>query len=202
MILAHSKFIQMRYLILFVCLSISCFSCQKQSSSIVKISTDLGDIQLQVFTEEAPITANNFLMLVDQGLYTSSYFYRVVRLDNQPVNPVKIEVIQGGLKVDSLVDQIRPIIHENTEMTGIKHLDGIISMARNNPGTASSEFFICVGNQPELDFEGKRNPDGQGFAAFGKVIQGMDVVREIQSLEDKGQMLKEDVLIKEITRMN
>ena len=123
-----------------------------------------------------------------------------MRLDNQPTSPVKIEVIQGGLKDDRVVGQYKPIAHETTDATGIKHEDGTISMARLEPGTASTEFFICVGDQPELDFGGKRNPDGQGFAAFGKVIRGMDVVRAIQQKNDKGQMLLEEVLIEEIVR--
>jgi len=84
---------------------------------------------------------------------------------------------------------LEPIIHETTDITGIKHLDGTLSMARDKPGSASSEFFICINNQPELDFGGKRNPDGQGFAAFGKVVKGIDIVRKIQKLDNTGQML-------------
>ena len=72
-----------------------------------------------------------------------------------------------------------PIAHEITEVTGILHKDAIVSMARMGPGTAATDFFICIGDQPELDYGGKRNPDGQGFAAFGKVLEGMDVVRAI-----------------------
>jgi peptidyl-prolyl cis-trans isomerase A (cyclophilin A) len=88
-----------------------------------------------------------------------------------------------------------PIVHETTEQSGILHKDGTISMARNEPGTASSEFFICIGAQPSLDFGGKRNPDGQGFAAFGKVIKGMDVVRKIQKLPETNQYLDKRVKI-------
>ena len=88
--------------------------------------------------------------------------------------------------------------YETTETTGIKHTDGVISMARLEPGTASTEIFICIGDQPSLDFGGDRNPDGQGFAAFGKVSGGMDVVRNIQSRPDSIQMLLEPVIIREI----
>jgi peptidyl-prolyl cis-trans isomerase A (cyclophilin A) len=116
-------------------------------------------------------------------------------MDNQPKQEIKIEVIQGGLKADGHPDSLTPIAHETTAQTGILHKDGTISMARNEPGTASSEFFICIHDQPELDFGGKRNPDGQGFAAFGRVTDGMDVVREIQSLPAKGQYLAKDVKI-------
>jgi peptidyl-prolyl cis-trans isomerase A (cyclophilin A) len=94
-----------------------------------------------------------------------------------------------------------PIVHETTDKTGILHKDGVISMARMEPGSVSSEFFICVGDQPELDFGGKRNPDGQGFAAFGKVIKGMDVVRKIQSQLDEKQMLITPFKILKIIRV-
>jgi peptidyl-prolyl cis-trans isomerase A (cyclophilin A) len=119
-------------------------------------------------------------------------------LDNQPYNQVKIELIQGGLMEDSLLNRFRPIPHEPTSMTGIRHADGIISMARNQPGTASTEFFICIGDQPSLNFGGNRNPDGQGFAAFGKITSGMEVVRTIQKLQDSAQYLVEPVLIRQI----
>ncbi|HET53584.1 MAG TPA: peptidylprolyl isomerase, partial [Ignavibacteria bacterium] len=127
--------------------------------------------------------------------FKNAGFYRTVRKNNQPNNNFKIEVIQGGLFSDEEIKKHPGIRHETTQETGIKHLDGTISMARNEPGTASTEFFICIGNQPELDFGGKRNADGQGFAAFGKVIKGMDVVRKIQQLPDENQYLKEPVRI-------
>lgn len=104
-------------------------------------------------------------------------------------------MIQGGLYSDAEIEKYPGIRHETTKETGLKHLDGTISMARNEPGTASTEFFICIGNQPELDLGGKRNPDGQGFAAFGKVIKGMNVVRKIQQMPDENQYLKEPVKI-------
>lgn len=118
---------------------------------------------------------------------------------NQPDNQAKIEVIQGGLFHDEFLDTITPVRHESTDETGILHTDGVISMARNEPGSASTEFFICIGDQPSLDYGGKGNPDGQGFAAFGKVIKGMDVARAIQALPDEGQFLKKRVRILEIS---
>lgn len=95
-----------------------------------------------------------------------------------------------------------PIAHESTRQTGILHKDGVISMARWRPGTATSEFFICVGDQPELDYQGKRNPDLQGFAAFGKVTAGMDVVNKIHQLPVAGQILDPPVKILKISRLN
>ena len=193
--------VKMKTKLFFLILVFVGFSCQKKQLPVVKIITDIGIIEMKIFKDEAPITASNFLSLADKGVYQNSSFYRVVRLDNQLNNDVKIEVIQGGLLRDNLIDKFEPILHETTEMTGIKHLDGVISMARMEPGTASTEFFICVGDQPELDFGGKRNPDGQGFAAFGKVVKGMDIVRKIQAKEDVGQMLMRQVVIKEIVRV-
>jgi peptidyl-prolyl cis-trans isomerase A (cyclophilin A) len=166
----------------------------------VLIKTELGDITVDIYEKNAPITAANFLKYVDNNLFDGATFYRVVTMDNQPNNDVKIEVIQGGLGFRESEKRFPPIEHETTEKTGIKHKDGVISMARNKPGSASSEIFICVNDQPELDFGGKRNPDGQGFAAFGKVIEGMDVVRKIQQQPADGQMLNPKVKIFSISR--
>ena len=171
------------------------FQACNESLPKVKIETSLGDIIVEIDTVNAPATGENFLNHVKTDTYKNAVFYRVVRTDNQPNNDVKIEVVQGGVFVDSLVDIIPPIIHETTLQTGLKHLDGTLSMARMGPGTASTEFFICVNDQSELDFGGKRNSDGQGFAAFGQVVDGMDVVREIQKQKDEGQNLLEKVII-------
>lgn len=163
--------------------------------TLVRIHTSKGEIVVELYPDLAPVTAQNFLEHVEKGTYTNSLFYRVVRMDNQPNNEVKIEVIQGGLFEDDILDTIPPIIHESTDLTRILHTDGVISMARMEPGTASTEFFICIGDQPSLDFGGKRNPDGQGFAAFGRVITGMEVARAIQAEPDDGQYLVEKVSI-------
>ena len=123
-----------------------------------------------------------------------------MRPDNQPKDSVRIAVIQGGRYDEEETGGFPPIVHETTEQTGILHRDGTISMARWTPGTATSEFFICVGDQPALDFAGKRNPDGQGFAAFGKVTDGMDVVRKIHTIDAPGQYLEKPVVIYRISR--
>lgn len=176
------------------------FSCSRAGQEKVLIRTSLGDIEVEVYSGLAPVTASNFLSQVDAGTYTNSIFYRVVRMDNQAQNKVKIEVIQGGLFEDELINNYTPIVHETTTETGIKHTDGVISMARMEPGTASTEIFICIGDQPSLDAGGDRNPDGAGFAAFGKVIRGMDVVRAIQALPDEGQYLVDPLTIHDISR--
>ncbi len=157
---------------------------------LVRLTTTLGAIDIEVYVAKAPITASNFLRYVDENRYQSGQFYRVVTPRNQATNPVKIDVIQGGLSFSDEHPLALPAIpHETTAMTGVKHLDGVVSMARDKPGSASSEWFICIGDQPALDFGGQRNPDGQGFAAFGRVINGMDIVRQIQAGEEKDQML-------------
>ena len=166
------------------------------------METELGNITVEVYLEAAPVTAANFMRYVDEDRFGGATFYRVVRLDNQPNDDVKIEVIQGGLGNQGREKRLPPIEHETTEKTGLRHLDGVISMARGRPGTASSEFFICVGDQPELDYGGKRNPDGQGFAAFGRVVSGMEVVRKIQQLEPEGgQYLENPLAITRIARV-
>ena len=165
----------------------------------VLIQTVAGDIEVEVDSLRAPITAANFLRYVDLGFYRSGRFHRTVRADNQPDKKIKIAVIQGGL--DSLrVKDFQPIPLERTSITKLRHNDGTISMARDGPNTATSDFFICVGDQPALDFGGKRNPDGQGFAAFGRVLQGMDVVRRINLAPADGQQLTPPVTILNIVR--
>jgi peptidyl-prolyl cis-trans isomerase A (cyclophilin A) len=143
----------------------------------VVLMTSLGPIEVAVDLARAPITAGDFLKYVDRGLFNGGAFYRTVRPDND-INPVKIDVIQGGLTDEKKL--LPPIKHEPTNRTGLRHRNGTISIARDKPGTGTAgEFFICIGDQPELDFGGKRNPDRQGFAAFGQVVRGMGVVRAI-----------------------
>lgn len=188
-------------LCLIVPLFMSFFLGGKTENPHVLIQTDLGDIDVEIFVDRAPITAENFLRYVDQGCFKDACFYRVVTMGNQPDNDIKIEVVQGGLGFTEDAVQFPPIEHETTEKTGVLHKDGVISMARLQPGTATSEFFICVGDQPELDFGGKRNPDGQGFAAFGKVVKGMDIVRKIHRQPAEKQMLDPRIKIHSIDRI-
>jgi peptidyl-prolyl cis-trans isomerase A (cyclophilin A) len=136
---------------------------------------------------------------VDLGFYRFARFHRTVRADNQPDSKVKIAVIQGGLD-STRVKDFPPIPLERTSKTHLRHRDGTISMARDGPDTATSDFFICIGDQPELDYGGRRNPDGQGFAAFGRVMLGMDLVRKIQAAPAKGQTLTPPVRILAIER--
>jgi len=166
---------------------------------LVSIETDQGRMVVEVDTVRAPLTAANFLRYVDAGLYTDARFHRVVTPTNQPRNKVKIEVIQAGPAEGK--KELPPIRLERTTATGLRHVDGAISMARDEPDTATADFFICLGAQPELDFGGKRNPDGQGFAAFGRVVQGLEVARRIQQQPEQDQKLKRPVRILRITRV-
>ncbi len=166
----------------------------------VVIETSLGSITVELEDKKAPETTKNFLRYVDAGHYKGGKFHRTVKMDNQPDKKVKIEVIQGGVGSSFEKKDFPAIKLERTNRTGLKHLDGVISMARDGADTATSDFFICIGDQPSLDFEGKRNPDGQGFAAFGHVIKGMDIVRKIQAQPAKDQTLTPPVVIKNIRR--
>jgi peptidyl-prolyl cis-trans isomerase A (cyclophilin A) len=179
-------------------LALALSAVEAADKPLVVIKTDKGDIAVEVDPARAPVTAANFLRYVDAKLYDGSTFHRTVTLANQPDNAVRIEVIQGGILPDDR--SFPPIAHETTAVTGLKHLDGTISMARDKPGTATSSFFFCINDQPELDYGGKRNPDGQGFAAFGHVVKGMDVVRAIHSLPAEGQQLTPPVKIISVRR--
>lgn len=171
-------------------------SCQEKNP-IVEFQTSKGNILLELDIKNAPITAGNFLKLVKEGAYDGSSFYRTVRGEDQG-NPVNITVVQGGISRKRDGVRVKAISHESTKVTGLSHSDGVISMARSRPGTASSEFFFCLGNNPELDFGGKRNTDGQGFAAFGKVIKGLKTVKDIWEAPAKGETLNPAINIVKI----
>ena len=182
----------------------SFFSFQTESNNgnpSIVFKTELGDIIVELYSDKAPITVANFLRYTEEKRMEDATFYRTVRDDNQPDNPIKIAVIQGGLYEDNHPKMLPAIAHENTEQTGIKHTDGVISMARNEPGTATSEFFICIGDQASLDFGGGRNSDGTGFAAFGKVTKGMDIVHLIHQAAANGQYLSPRIKINSIKRI-
>ena len=165
-------------------------------SVVVTIETEEGNIRAILFQKEAPVTCANFLKYVEELGDQGGEFYRTVTLANQPDKKVKIEVIQGGFNLKNTdTTTIKPIPLERTSVTGLSHKDGTLSMARSDPDSGSTEFFICIGDQPSLDFGGQRNPDGQGFAAFGRVTQGMEVARKIQARPAVGQAITPPVRI-------
>jgi peptidyl-prolyl cis-trans isomerase A (cyclophilin A) len=167
----------------------------------VVFETARGEFTVEVDPVRAPVTTANFLKYVDGGFYDGGRFHRAVRPDTELRTDYPIQVIQGGINGERRgAAEMIPL--ERTNATGLTHVDGAISMARNGPDTASSDFFICIGEQPELDFGGKRNADGQGFAAFGRVIAGMDVVRKIQNapVKPKTETLDPTIAIVRATR--
>jgi peptidyl-prolyl cis-trans isomerase A (cyclophilin A) len=146
----------------------------------VIFETELGAITMEIDVAHAPVTAANFLKYVDGKFYDGGVINRSVRPDNTIRHDVEIQVIQFQSD-PARRDMFPPIPIERTSVTGLKHLNGVLSMARSTPDSATSSFSIMIGDQPSLDFGGARNADGQGFAAFGKVVAGMDVVKKIQA---------------------
>jgi len=159
-------------------------ACSTEKTNRVVFETELGDIEIEVYKDRAPLTADNFLYYVDNNLYDGEGFYRAVRPETDPLS-MGMQLIQGGLMSTETVTA--HIDHETTQMSGLSHIDGAVSMARDEPGTGSAAyFFISIGDNTFLDYGGSRNPDGQGYAVFGQVVKGMDVVRAIQMRETGG----------------
>jgi len=168
------------------------------------MQTGEGPVVLELAADKAPITCANFLKYVDAGRYDGGAFYRALKISPKPLTGL----IQGGLKNDP-ARTYPPIPHESTKLSGLAHTDGTISMARYDPGTATSEFFICVGSIPSLDADPSQPGDNAGFAAFGRVVDGMDAVRKILADPDsptkgegamRGQMLDPEVAIVSVKR--
>jgi peptidyl-prolyl cis-trans isomerase A (cyclophilin A) len=172
----------------------------------VRLATPLGPIVLDLFTEKAPVTSANFLKYVDRKLYDGATFYRASKPPGEAANDYG--VVQGGLQNDPK-KVLPPIAHESTVKTGLAHKDGTISMGRHAPGSAQADWFICVGDQSYLDADPKDPKKNPGFAAFGHVVEGMDVVQKILGRPVdankgegamKGEMLKVPVPITSVRR--
>ncbi|GAC1584149.1 MAG: peptidylprolyl isomerase [Candidatus Velthaea sp.] len=167
----------------------------------VAIFTSMGRIDVRIDDEHAPKTAANFLQYVKRGFFEGGSFFRTVttKPDNQPGKTVKIDVIQATHNAKTHPKLDPPVYFEPTSRTGITHRDGTISMARDAaPDTAQTDFFICIGAQPGLDDGGGRSADHRGFAAFGEVTRGMDVVRAIHAAHAKNQSLEPPVRIERV----
>jgi peptidyl-prolyl cis-trans isomerase A (cyclophilin A) len=167
--------------------------------SRVRIETELGDIELELFEQQATASAGYFLADVRAGRYDGSSFFRIVTLSNQSAEKHRrIAVIQGGLRHER--EDLAPVIpHETTAMTGLRHLKGTVSLARFAPGAVYHSFFICLRDEPALDFGGARHPDGQGFAAFGRVAEGFDVVQRIYARAEAAEYLQNEIAIRRAT---
>ena len=168
-----------------------------------RVTTELGAFTIEVVPTIAPVTVANYLAHVDGRHLDGSTVYRLVNLANQPPETAyKIEVVQWGMnQPEDKPPPFPPIRHESTRETGLRHRDGTVSMARSTPGSAAGEFFICIGDQPELDFGGRRNPDGLGFAAFGQVVEGMDVVRALHARAGARQFLLQPIAVHTVRRI-
>lgn len=180
---------------IFTSLLLSCSSTNDVRPHII-IETAFGDMEFELYADKAPQTVAAFLKNVEAEIYSSSSFYRVLNDDNQPSNAAKTNLIQGGIwNKKNKKPVAENIPHEPTQLTGITHLNGTLSMARTTPGSASSEFFICIGDQPGLDFGGENNADGQGYAAFGKLVKGQSVLLKIYRQEEFNQQFTPPVHI-------
>ena len=191
------------FLLVISCIYFSCNQKKNYKEPTVKIETNYGDIIVELYPEKAPKTVAAFLLYVDSGYYKNGSFYRVLKAEDQPSGAFKSDLIQGGIWQTKNKMQIKlpGISHETTKQTGILHKDGTISMARLEPGTGSSEFFIVIGDQSAYDYGGDANADGQGFAAFGRVIEGMDVVKDIHKQPDNETNFTPPIMIKDIVKL-
>jgi peptidyl-prolyl cis-trans isomerase A (cyclophilin A) len=191
-----------RIFLIFFCLSSLCCKTKFASPHVI-IQTKLGGIEVELYPDKAPKTVAAFLSYVDSGYYKNASFYRVLSRDNQPSDAYKAELIQGGIyRSRNKPARIIPgIPHETTQQTGVLHEDGVISLARLEPGTATTEFFICIGDQPGFNYGGLNNPDKQGYAAFGKVVKGMNIVRTIYNRPEDDQYFQPPVYIFDIIRL-
>lgn len=173
---------------------------------LVRLETPHGNILLAIDVPHAPVTAANFLRYIDGGFYDGGRFHRATRTENYtpaPPNRPMMEIIQGGINPERRGEGFEPIPLERTTVTGLKHVVGVVSMARGaGADTARSDFFILLDDQPSLDFGGLRFDDGQGGAAFGRVVSGLDVVRKIQQEPVQGQNLTPPVAIVKASRIS
>jgi peptidyl-prolyl cis-trans isomerase A (cyclophilin A) len=189
-----------KYALISITLFALACSSPKFKNPHVIIETKVGDIEVELYAAQAPKSVAAFLAYIDSGFYKKASFYRVLNTDNQPSNAPKAELIQGGL-YGSKRPELPGIPHETTQQTKILHKDGVLSLARLEPGTANTEFFICIGDQPGFDFGGENNPDGQGYAAFGKVVKGMDIVHRIYNMPENDQRFEPPVPIYKVKKL-
>ncbi len=189
------------FVVIFCSLLFAC-SQPKYDNPHIAIQTRFGEVELELYPKKAPKTVAAFLSYIDSGYYKRSSFYRVLNMENQTIDSWKAEFVQGGLwkSNNKLATTLKGIPHETTQQTGIKHTNGVISLARYDPGTATTEFFIMIGDQPGFDFGGENNSDGQGYAAFGKVVNGWDILDRIYNQPERNQAFDPPVHIFNIVR--
>ena len=164
-----------------------------------KFEIECGDFEVNLALESAPLTAGYFHDLILRRAFDGASIFRIVSLDNASIRTeCPIEVIQGGLK-DSDPQPIAPISHESTNQTGLPHKKWTLSTARFNPGETYGSFFVCMRDEPALDYGGGRHPDGLGFAAFGEVISGFATLDAIFACQEPKVFLKNELRIRSAT---
>jgi peptidyl-prolyl cis-trans isomerase A (cyclophilin A) len=182
------------------CLVISACG-KKYKNPHVEIQTRYGDIEVELFPESAPKSVAAFLSHIDSGFYQNASFYRALNDDNQPTGNTGTALLQGGVWKTKGPLNVPGIPHEDTRQTKLTHANGTISFAREAPGTATTEFFICIGDQKGFDYGGMNNPDGQGYAAFGRVVKGMDLLFQWYTRPTNGDLLERPIHIENIVRL-
>jgi peptidyl-prolyl cis-trans isomerase A (cyclophilin A) len=170
----------------------------------VKIVSETGVIHVELYTKQAPITCKNFIAYMNLGYFSQTSFYRVLTRNNQANESSIVEAVQGGVKYDPVLGYeadkgLGPIQHESTIETGISHLDGTISMGRFGPGETYGGFGICIGTQHDLDYGGSRIPDGEGAAAFGRLVKGREVLQKIFEKSDDDEFLENEIAISSVS---
>ncbi|MEP7237148.1 MAG: peptidylprolyl isomerase [Ferruginibacter sp.] len=191
----------MNKILIIALLFLSCNQAAYKNPHIV-INTQLGDIEVELLPDQAPKTVTAFLSYIDSGFYNKTSFYRVLKSEDGPAI-TNTGIIQGGMWQTNPTKKatIAGIEHETTKQSGLTHQSGTISLARLAPGSANTEFFICIGDKSPLDFGRRGTEDGQGYAAFGKVFSGMSIVRKIQGQKSHGDKFDEAIEIIKITRL-
>ena len=191
------------YFLLAAAISLIACATPKYKNPHVKIRTAYGTIEAELYPDQAPKSVAAFLSYVDSGFYNNASFYRVLNDENQATGVPHSQLIQGGLwgTNDNRSKTVQPIPHETTQQTGLHHQNGTLSLARREPGTAGTEFFICIGAQPGYDYGGSNDPDGQGYAAFGKVTKGMDIVTKIHRFPTNEELFNPPIKIIAIERL-
>lgn len=182
---------------MFCILLLSTCALKKTEFPYIVIQTNFGDIEAELYPAKAPKTVAAFLSYIDKSFYKNASFYRVLKDDEMP-NDYNTGIIQGGVWPN--LKAVVGIEHESTKQTGLSHTDGTLSMARTGLGTATTEFFICIGDQISLDAGRSGTKDSLGFAAFGKIIRGMDIVRKIQATKTVGDKFTDKINIINITK--
>ncbi len=192
----------LKFFTFFTCLALFACNGPAYKNPHIVIETRMGDIEVELFHDQAPKTVAAFLSYIDSGFYDKTSFYRVLKTEELP-SATNTGIIQGGIWQTNPAKKITipGIVHESTKQTGLTHESGTISLARLAPGTGNTEFFICIGDQSPLDAGRRGTEDGQGYAAFGKVFKGMDIVRKIQAKKSHGDKFDEKIEIIKITRL-